>query len=156
MNVFGITVKLKERTEKLLTYYYSTNRVEVDEETAGIFSVHVDIFKELSDNLNEFYYSNYACRKVIEDKAIQMKAANDPLLLADGVDYNFIVAIRELLTEYKKTHTIPTDICFISKDKLKKELEDFPDLIDLIPDNEKLDQKTLDSIIHEYISRTVN
>lgn len=156
MNVFGITVKLKERTEKLLTYYYSTNRVEVDEETAGIFSVHVDIFKELSDNLNEFYYSNYACRKVIEDKAIQMKAANDPLLLADGVDYNFIVAIRELLTEYKKTHTIPTDICFISKDKLKKELEDFPDLIDLIPDNEKLDQKTLDSIINEYISRTVN
>ena len=71
INFFGITVKLKERTEKLLTYYYSTNRIEVDEETAGIFQVHVDIFDELSDELDPFYYSNYACRKVIEDKAIQ-------------------------------------------------------------------------------------
>ena len=60
---------------------------------------------ELSDELDPFYYSNYACRKVIEDKAIQFKIANDPLMLADGIDYNFVVAVRELLTGYKENHS---------------------------------------------------
>ena len=81
MDFFGITVKLKERTNKFLTYYYSTNRIEVDEETAGIFIVHIDNFEELSEELDPFYYWNYACRKVIEDKAIQMQVANDPLFI---------------------------------------------------------------------------
>lgn len=156
MNFFGIAVKLKEKTDKLLTYYYSTNRIEVDEETAGIFQVHVDIFDELSDELDPFYYSNYACRKVIEDKAIQFKIANDPLMLADGIDYNFVVAVRELLTGYKENHKIPAAIYFIEIDRLKKELKEFPDLIDLIPENEKLDQKTLDIILEEYVLRSTN
>lgn len=156
MNFFGITVKLKERTEKLLTYYYSTNRIEVDEETAGIFQVHVDIFDELLEELDSFYYSNYACRKVLEDKAIQFKIANDPLMLADGIDYNFVVAVRELLTGYKETHKIPAETYFIEIDRLKKELKEFPDLIDLIPNDEKLDQKTLDIILEEYVLRSTN
>lgn len=156
MNFFGITVKLKERTEKLLTYYYSTNRIEVDEETAGIFQVHVDLFDELSEELDSFYYSNYACRKVIEDKAIQFKIANDPLMLADGIDYNFVVAVRELLTGYKETHKIPEETYFIEIDRLKKELKEFPDLIDLIPNDEKLNQKTLDKILEEYVLRSTN
>jgi len=156
MNFFGITVKLKERTEKLLTYYYSTNRIEVDEETAGIFQVHVDIFDELLEELDSFYYSNYACRKVLEDKAIQFKIANDPLMLADGIDYSFVVAVRELLTGYKETHKIPAETYFIEIDRLKKELKEFPDLIDLIPNDEKLDQKTLDIILEEYVLRSTN
>ena len=156
MDFFGITVKLKERTDKFLTYYYSTNRIEVDEETADIFTVHVDIFEELSEELDPFYYSNYACRKVIEDKAIQMKVANDPLLFADGIDYNFIVAVRELLLGYKKENIIPTATYLIEIDRLKKELKEFPDLIDLIPNNKKIDQKTLDIILKEYILRNTN
>lgn len=155
-NFFGITVKLKENTNKLLTYYYSTNRIEVNEKTAGIFTVHIDIFEELSEEWDPFYYSNHACKKVIEDKAIQIKFANDPLMLADGIDYHFVATVRELLVGYKETHIIPTSTYFISIDKLKKELNEFPNFVNSIPNDKKWEQKTLDSIINEYISRTVN
>lgn len=58
-------------------------------------------------------------------------------MLADGIDYHFVATVRELLVGYKETHIIPTSTYSISIDKLKKELNEFPNFINSIPNDKK-------------------
>lgn len=156
MEFFGITAIIKEIKENEIIYYYSTNRIDIDKETAGIFITTTDVFENLPNDLNELYYSNYALKQLIDNQIKQIKIADNALLSAEGIDYHLIVAMRELLKEYKKNFSIPTETSFIDRDRLKKKFAFYPDILKYILDNEKITQEILDVMFYKYRQKTTN
>ena len=120
MSFFNLIASLeKERTEKIITYYYEIDSIRFSKKTSGIFSIDLELFNDSIDFFNDYIGSTMLYN--LDHRIELIRASKDPFHLKDCIDLYGIIAASLILRHYHETKEIPNKYYFIPADIYQNE-----------------------------------
>jgi len=144
MNYFTISAKLIEVNEKVYTYTYAIDDLDMRDENIGIFTMEEDVFYNIPDDLN--FISNMTLKQIIDGKIKQIKPCSEAVLPEDeDIDLNIIFVSSLLVKSRIENNEIPESIEVLNAARMLEILEDEEER-KIIVESGKLTKKDLDSL----------